>query len=216
METSAKKQISVTHTIEEGWKVMLANFGSILLLIFVFLILLLLITLLFSFLALLLENAGWHTDWVTYPGHMIINSLTALATANTTLKLADGQKIHIRDLFSKLPLFLRMLVANLLYLLAVVAGLICLIIPGIILAIRLNLFDLFIVDQGSGPIDALQKSYQTLRGYSWRWFGYLILSFLILLLGLLFFGIGLLLAFPTVAITRALLYRKLTRINPDT
>lgn len=204
-ENAPKRQISVTHTIDEGWKVTLANFGSILLLMLVFAVVILLIAFIFSFLAALI----WPSDWATYPGQLIVNTLTSLAAANTTLKLADGQKLRISDLFSKLPLFFHMLLANILYFLAIVLGFICLVIPGIILAIRLNLFDLFIVDQGCGPIEALKKSFQTLRGYSWRWFGFLLLSCLILLLGLLFFGIGLLLAFPTVAITRALLYRKL-------
>lgn len=210
-EDSGKQHISVTHTIEEGWKVMLGHIGSILLLTLVFAVVILVIAFVSSVLLALFLPSGLSSDLATYPVQLVINTLTTLAMANTTLKLADGQKLRINDLFSKLPLFFHVLAANILYFLAILLGFICLIIPGIILAIRLNLFDLFIVDQGCGPIEALRKSYQTLRGYSWRWFGFLILSVLILLLGLLFFGIGLLLAVPTVAIARALLYRKLLK-----
>lgn len=206
-EVFVKKQLSATDAIDRGWKITLAHFGSILLLTFIFGLTLLLIAFIFSFLTVLIAPP----DWATYPAQLTINTLTALATATTTLKLADGQKLRLSDLFSQMPLFFRMLIANILYLLAVLLGFICLVIPGVILAIRLNLFDLFIIDQGCGPIEALRKSYQTLRGNSWRWAGFLVLSFLILLLGLLFFGIGLLVAAPTVLIARALLYRNLIK-----
>ena len=208
---AAKKQISVTNALEEAWAIMLANFGSILLLLTVFL----LFVLLTGGVIVLLSNTLWTSGWGRIFGH-ILGIVATIATANTTLKLADKQKIRIRDLFSKLSLFFHVLIAEFLYLLLICLGLICLIVPGIILAIRLNLFDLYIIDQGCGPIQALKKSWETMKGFSWRWLGFGILSLLIVLLGLLCFGIGLLFAWPTTVIARALLYRKLTHTTLTT
>lgn len=210
---SAKKQISITHTLDEAWSIMLANFGSICLLLFVFFLIVLLAAILVNFYADLLSYYFWTSDWGGYFFKEFMGTIATIATASTTLKLADGQQIGIRDLFSKLPLFFKILAGEILYLLAVMVGLICLIVPGIILAIRLSLFDLYIIDQGCGPIQALKKSWETLKGFSWSWLGFGILSFLIVLLGLLCLGVGLLFAWPTTVIARALLYRKLTRIS---
>lgn len=62
------------------------------------------------------------------------------------------------------------LVGLILYGLAVGAGLILLIVPGLFLLVSLYLFWPAIVLEGKGPIDALKRSYNLVRGNWWRTF----------------------------------------------
>ncbi len=209
-DDSAKKEISVTKSVEEAWAIMLSNLPAILLLLAVSIAILFLLAILLGLYSELLSTPLLGSKIARFVAKELISTVGVIAVATTSLKLADGQKIHIRDLFSRQGLFFHVLVAEFLYGALVLIGLLLFIVPGLIFAIRFSLYDLHLVDTGCGPIVALQKSWETVKGYSWRLVGFYLLSCLILLLGLLFFGIGLLLAWPTVVIARTLLFRKLS------
>lgn len=208
-----KNQISVTEALDKGWTITLAHFVSILLLSIAFLLILLLIASPLGIYSVLTATSLFDSGWAQFLLRETMGTATLIAIANCSLKLADGQNIHFGDLFSKLRFFFHVLIADALYILVVAIGLICFIIPGILFALRFGLYDLYIVDQGCGPIEALQKSWKTVKGYTWKWLGFAILTLLILFLGLLCFLVGLLFAWPTTVIARALLFRQLSRLT---
>jgi uncharacterized membrane protein len=211
---SAKKQVSITKALDDSWGLMWKNFVSILLLSIAFL----LIAGLFTYIVGLSTSyfpSSLFDSALNLTTSTIISIIMTIAIANTTLKLADNQKIVFADLFSRISLFFHVLIAQIIYVIAVIAGLIFLIVPGILFALRFSLYDLYIIDRGCGPIEALEKSWKTLKGYTWRWLGFYILCFLINVLGLLCFIVGLLFTLPTTAIARALLYRRLTNLEPE-
>lgn len=125
------------------------------------------------------------------------------------LKFYDQEKPKFSDLFSQYPLFFKMLFGTIFYILIIIFGLILLIIPGYIFAIKFFLFEYFIVDKGLGPIEALKKSWRITKGSGWNLFLFILLVSAINLLGALAFVVGLLLTLPTTALAFVFVYRKL-------
>jgi hypothetical protein len=75
-----------------------------------------------------------------------------------------------------------LLMALLLYLLAVAAGLILLIIPGIMLSVSLFFYSLVIVLEGDGPARALGASHRLVRGDWWRTAAVLSVAFAVVMI----------------------------------
>jgi uncharacterized membrane protein len=88
-------------------------------------------------------------------------------------------------------------------------GLVLLIVPGIILAIKYVFYDYLIIDKELGPLEALRESSRITGGVKWQLFIFMLLVFLINFAGILFFGVGLLLTIPATTIATAYVYRRL-------
>lgn len=87
-----------------------------------------------------------------------------------------GQTESLReDLRMALKAWPWMFVAAIVYVLAVMLGMLLLIIPGLILGISLMFGEFGIVLEGYGPIQALNRSHNLVWGHWWRTLGLLIL-----------------------------------------
>ncbi|MBN4056467.1 MAG: hypothetical protein COA82_10405 [Alkaliphilus sp.] len=79
----------------------------------------------------------------------------------------------------------------------------------IIWMIRVWFFDYFIVDKGSGPIEALKRSWRITKKATWQMCLFFLITIGINLLGTLFILIGLFVTVPTTLLAFAYVYRKL-------
>ena len=140
---------------------------------------------------------------------IVLSMIVMMGAIKIYLRFCDGEKGEFSDLFSCYPLFFKYLVGSILYGLIVVVGLILLIIPGIVWAIKFQFFDYLIVDKGLGPIDALEKSSEITRGVKWDLFIFGILLGIINLMGFLCLMIGLFVTIPVTMVAIAFVYRKL-------
>lgn len=149
----------------------------------------------------------------------IMAGLVTIAMISVLFVIVSGHKPHYKDLtvpFSTYKVTLHYFLAMILYLLAVLAGLVLLILPGIYVAIRLQFFSYLAVEhENMGPVDILKKSWALTRGKFWKLFGWSILLFLINFAGLLLFGLGLIFTIPITAITYTQLYKKLVGHAPE-
>jgi uncharacterized membrane protein len=133
-----------------------------------------------------------------------------LGLIKISLEICDGKEPKISDLFSQYRLFFRYFFASILKNLITLFGFILLIIPGIILSIRLGLFDYLIVDKNSKIIESLKKSWEITKGSTWNLFLFYFLLGLINLLGVFALIVGLFWSIPTTMIAEAFVYRKLS------
>ena len=140
---------------------------------------------------------------------LFLNQLISLGFVNSSLKITDNFKIKFDDFFSCYPLFLKYLIGSILYILMVYVGLILLIVPGIILAIRFQFYAYFIIDKEIGPIDALKKSFSLTNGALWQLLIFDLLLVCINIIGLLALILGLFVTIPLTSIANAFVYRKL-------
>ena len=145
----------------------------------------------------------------------VLSMIIGMGIIKICLRFCDGEKGEFSDLFSCYPLFFKYLIGSILYGLIVVVGLILLIIPGIVWAIKFQFFDYLIVDKGLGPIDALEKSSEITRGVKWDLFIFAILLGIINLMGFVCLLVGLFVTIPITMVATAFVYRKLMPKMPQ-
>jgi hypothetical protein len=137
----------------------------------------------------------------------VVNSVVSLGLINIALKLVDGQKPELKDLYYTTKLF-NYILANLIKTVIIIAGFILFIIPGIIFSIKLQFSEYFIVDKKMDAIDSLKASWEVTKGIKWNLFLFGILLGLINLLGILCFLVGLVITVPLSMVATAYIYRK--------
>lgn len=82
------------------------------------------------------------------------------------LDLHDRNESSINKIFAPLNSGLKYLIGIFLYALMIIAGLILLIVPGIIFASRFMYFPLFIADKDAGIFESLAMSWNLTKGYT--------------------------------------------------
>jgi len=145
----------------------------------------------------------------------VISIVIAIGMIKIALSFCNEQKPSIGTLFDAWGCFWRYVGTAILYMLIMYAGLILLIIPGIIWAIKFSLCFYFVIDKGLGPIEALKASSRTTMGVKWDLFGFGIVCGLINLLGFLCLIVGAFATYPTIIVAYALVYRQLLAQTPE-
>ena len=100
---------------------------------------------------------------------LIIYPLSTGAQISLYEMIIQGTQIDLKKcvLHSRKHLF-NLMVASLIYIFFTFLGLLVFIVPGIIIAVRLSFYCFFIVLDGLTPVDALKKSAQVTKGYTWQ------------------------------------------------
>lgn len=200
-----EQKFSRGEVIRFGWETFKSNIG--------FFIILLVIVWVVSAIFQVLMNFTRDATAVTVLIGIIswvVNAVLTMGIIKITLKFCDKQKPEFTDLYQYYPLTLKYLASTIVFGVIVAIGMLLLIVPGIICAIRLQLFSYFIVDKNQGPIEALKSSWEATKGSTGNLF-ILWLTFIgITLLGILALLVGLFAAIPTIMVAMAFVYRKLS------
>lgn len=154
---------------------------------------------LFTYWSLIWKIAVSHVIYsVTIQTGLLLSIATAILIGPAAISIGTGA-------LSNPSLAVLFVAALLLPLMLMVAG----IGAGIFFGVRLALFAYFIVDAGSGPIDALKRSWKATRGVFWKLFLFGIVVGAINLVGIIFLLVGLLVTLPTTMIAASFVYRRL-------
>lgn len=145
----------------------------------------------------------------------VISIIVNIGFIKIALSFCDARKPGFGTLFNLHGCFWRFMGTIILYTLIVCAGLLLLIIPGIIWAVKYSLCTYFVVDKGLGPVQALKASSRTTMGVKFELFGFGVLCGLIDNLGMLCLIVGIFATYPTVMVARALVYRHLAAQTPE-
>jgi hypothetical protein len=224
------KTFSVKEALSFGWTAMKSHVG-----LFAVLILILLGV---GITANLLDRA-LTSPWLNVPVNLvfaILQMILQIGVIKITLQVVDKQPSRVPDLWSGTPLFLKYLLASLLYFLIFLpclllvgggaalmgpetasglakAGGVALLVAGVAAAIYLGLmFSLYpylIVDKNAGPVEALGRSRRVTSGARGWLFVFGLLLGLINVLGALVVLIGLFVTLPVTLVAMAYVYRQL-------
>ncbi len=201
----SEKYFSIDESIKFGWAAMKNNIGF-------FIGLLVISGLIFAGVGIVsgifesfIPAVSPVMDIVT----QIIWIIVTMGLMKIAIRFAGNEKGEFSELFSCAHLFLKYAVSSILYFLIIFGGMLLLVVPGIIWAIKFNFYGYLIVDRGLGPVEALKKSSEMTDGVKWDLFVLGILVTLINILGALCFGIGLFATIPTTMVAVAFVYRKL-------
>lgn len=138
-------------------------------------------------------------------GQVILN----MGTVHITLSLANGQKRSYKELFTTVKPFWPFLGASLLVALIVGVGLVLLVVPGIVLGLTLQFYSYLIIDKHLGLVDSLKESARITKGHKWKLFWLMIILAIVNIIGVLIFGIGLLVSVPMSMMVMVHVYQRL-------
>lgn len=142
---------------------------------------------------------------------VILYYLVEIGLIRISLDIYDSGQARIEDLFKRYQILFRYFVTSISYSLLVLLGIFILIIPGIIIAVSFQFFGFLMVDRNLSIVDSLKTSARITKGYRWKIF-FLNLSILgVNTLGILAFGIGILVSIPVSLLTLVYTYRFLER-----
>lgn len=155
------------------------------------------------------EDAGFPRSVLGFLISMVVGVILEIGTTKIALKILADVRGGVEDFLADWELFWNVLVVSILYGLIVIAGLILLIVPGIILALRYYFASYLVIDKGMRPMAALRRSAEITKGQKGRLLLFIIATIGVVLLGALALLVGLLWAIPTAMIAIAWVYRKL-------
>lgn len=146
-----------------------------------------------------------------FMGGALISCWIHLGLMRIALALYDGTVWGFKSLFfdknmGKLIFFYA--ITTLLYFFITIGGLLLLIIPGIIWALKYSFFDLILLDTQCGPIQALKKSGTLTYGAKWQLFQFYLCTAALILLSFIII-IGPLFTIPALYMSRVYIYRTL-------
>ena len=149
---------------------------------------------------------------LAFAGSLLISAVVASLTAGYSIaafKLMSGQPFEFADFFKGLNYFLPLFLASLAGGFLVGAGLMLLLIPGIYLAVSYLFATFFIIDYRMEFWQALETSRKIISKNWFAFFGFSFALFAINLLGMLAFGVGLLVTIPVTACAAAIAYKEI-------
>lgn len=144
----------------------------------------------------------------------VLNVLTQLGFVKIALKCCDAVRPKVGDLFNCVPLLINYFIGSVLYGLIICCGIVLLIVPGIVWAVKFQFYPYFIMEKGLGPVEALKMSSRIAKGSKWHLFLFDLVSMGVILLGVLALLVGLIVAIPVVMVGTATIYRKLLAAQP--
>lgn len=126
--------------------------------------------------------------------------------AFVNLKAARNEKVEVKDMFSVFQNYWNAVFANLLVAVIIGFGFMLLIVPGIIFACKLAFVPYLIVDKKMEAVEAVKKSWKITNGNSFTIFIIGLLVIFVSILGLIFFGVGIIVAIMWIRLTFAAFY----------
>lgn len=155
--------------------------------------------------------------WIAYCAGLLLGMPLSIwmhmGLVRYTLKLARGQAPGFGEIFAGGPLF-PLIGASLLVALGVTVGFALLIVPGVVLALGWVFVTYLVIERRVGVLDAFGASWRATNGSKLSLLVLGLLCFAALLVGMLAFCIGYLVAIPVCMIALAYVYLKVTGEEP--
>lgn len=122
------------------------------------------------------------------------------------LRAIRDEPLDFKEIFSGFNNYVNIVLAHLLATALIILGFIFFIIPGFILACRLVFVPYLVMDRRLDPIKAVEKSWQMTYGHGWKIFGMGIISFFLIIFGLILMVVGVFFSAMWIATAFASLY----------
>lgn len=175
------------------------------------------VLLLISFILNLLIKANGKAVWEVLPFFSIliaaalyfISAVYHAGAVRIFLNVCDGKSTGYYDLFSIYNVLWRYIAGTIIYIAIIIGGLILLVVPGIIWALKYNLFFYYIIDKNCGIKKSFSLSARSMEGYKAYMLKFILLAALFNLAGALCLLIGLFITVPSTWLAHAYIYRRL-------
>ncbi|MDR1879306.1 MAG: hypothetical protein LBQ78_00025 [Tannerellaceae bacterium] len=140
---------------------------------------------------------------------LVISLIFSLGYTKNFFQALDGEEPQFSAYGQQAPKILTLFIANILVAVIVMIGTLLLIIPGIYLALRLQFFVAFIVEENAGILDSLKRSWEITDRQVFPLFLLFLAMFGIMIIGVILLGIGIFVATPLCYMISCYTFRKL-------
>lgn len=140
---------------------------------------------------------------------MILGAIFSLGYLKNIFQALDGEEPQFSAYGQESRKLLKYIGASIVYGIIVLIGMALFIIPGIYLALRLQFFSAFIVDEDCGAIESLRRSWGITQGQVLPLFLLALVIIAISIVGFILLGIGIFVATPIVYAMFLIVYRAL-------
>ncbi len=202
----SEERFNISDAVKFGWETMKKN-------IWFFIALLIIAFLIKSIPGAIAQYAGSEFPFISYALMLmgwLLGFIVEMGLVKISLQFCDGIKGKLDDLLSSLDILLPFIAASIIYTMIIFAGMLLLVVPGIIWGIKFSLYPYFIVEKKLGPINALKASSRATMGAKWDLLLFGLLLGLINIAGFFVFLVGLFATIPTSMVACAYVYRRLT------
>lgn len=139
----------------------------------------------------------------------VLQLYLSLGFIKIMLWLIDDKYVEVSDLFNNFRPFLSYFVASFIYMIGITIGIFLLVLPAIFIAIRFLFYPYFILIDNDTAIVALQKSYYITQNLTLELFLFGTTVVTLNIIGVLFFGIGIIFTYPLTTMATAVIYKSL-------
>ncbi len=129
------------------------------------------------------------------------------------LRAVRGESFKVQEMFDAYRQTLQIMLATILVGVVVAIGFVMLIVPGIIFACRLSQVSYLVMEKKLEAVEAVRTSWSMTGGYSWTIFGMAMVSFLVILGGIILLIVGVFPAILWISLAFAAMYHALGRVN---
>ena len=137
----------------------------------------------------------------------VLSLFLSLGATRIALNLISGKEASVGQLFSQGDKLLRMVVASIIFGIAVFVGCLLLLVPGIYIALRFGQYATAIVDKNMGIMEAFNYSSSITTNNRMNLLGLAILGFLIVIAGFIALCVGVIFAAPIAWLAGPIAYR---------
>lgn len=145
--------------------------------------------------------------------NIVIGCIFTLGYLKNMFQTLDGDEPQFSAYGQQCKNILKYLVASIIYSIIIVVGLGLLIIPGIYLGLRLQFYQAFIVEENSGIIESLKKSWEITRGQTLQLFWLSLTMIGLMILGIIVFVVGIFVTIPLISMMYCNTFRKLNTLE---
>ena len=161
-----------------------------------------------------LEVLFWLVEFFFIVVSMAINLYFALGTARIFTLLARGLPANLTLLFGEWIRVPSALLATLIMSIGIMVGIVLFIVPGIILALGLQLTFYAMVDQDLGPVEALRESWRLTDGHKLALFIVgIVMAIFAFVVTCITCGFGYLAVLPLLSLSQAVIYHSLFHLK---
>ena len=146
---------------------------------------------------------------------IVFSQFFSLGYTKNMFQALDGEEPQFAAYGQEARKIFTGLFAGLTYMVAFIVGLALLILPGFYIAIRLQFFYASIIEEDTGIISSLKRSWEITKGQESKLLILLLVEIALILSGLLCFVIGIFIATPYVGLMNCYVFRKLTAYTTE-
>ena len=198
-------QPTYSGAFSHGWHTMKKYFIELLLVIFLLILLYLPIGLVNIFVDSHSHSNFFPTFLIIAYGILVLGPVS-YGIKWIFLKAVRNEPFKTYDMFMAFQNIWNVVFASILVSVIVGIGIVLLIVPGIIFACKLVFVPFLVMDRKMEAIEAVKKSWEMTKGYSWTIFGMAVVSFFIAIAGLICLGVGIFPAYIWIESAFATLY----------